>query len=207
MNASVDYFFSMVSPWAYIGHDALHDMAARHGAELVYRPVALMEVFERTDTPTLPNRHPTRKDYRMVELQRWREKRGLSYHLQPAHWPFPAATADRMVIAATQAGSDPAGFMRAVFAAIWEQNDDVTPDDALVRLADGAGLDGAALLEAAGSSVVETAYAANTDALVALGGFGSPVYVLNGELFWGQDRIDLLEDAIASGRAPFHPVA
>ena len=71
--AAVDYYFSIVSPWAYIGHDAFHDMAKRHDVEVNYKPMALLEVFDATGTLRLPNRHQTRKDYRMLELQRWRE--------------------------------------------------------------------------------------------------------------------------------------
>ena len=115
MTASLDYYFSMVSPWAYIGHDAFHDIVERHGVTVNYKPMALLEAFDRTNTARLPDRHQTRKDYRMLELQRWREKRGLDFNLQPAHWPFPFETADRMVLAAVLAGHNPAGFMRNVF--------------------------------------------------------------------------------------------
>ena len=203
MAAQVDYYFSMVSPWAYIGHDAFHDMVARHDASVAYKPMALLEVFDTTGTPRLPDRHQTRKDYRMMELQRWREKRGLEFSLQPAHWPFPFQTADCMVIAAVEGGHDPAGFMRNVFKGIWEDQNNLAEDAELVAAADAAGLPGADLLAGAGSEAVQDAYRANTESFLASGGFGAPVYMLNGEIFWGQDRIDLLEDAIASGRAPY----
>jgi 2-hydroxychromene-2-carboxylate isomerase len=203
MSTTVDYFFSMVSPWVYIGHDAFHEMVARRDVTVNYKPMALLEVFERTDTPTLPKRHQTRRDYRMLELQRWRARRGLDFKLQPAHWPFPAAPADRMVIAIVQGGASPAAFMRAVFGAVWEQNRDLSRPDALANVAAAVGLDGSALVRAADTDATGAAYRANTEEFVALGGFGAPVYALNGEIFWGQDRIELLEDAIVSGRAPF----
>ena len=203
MTASVDYFFSMVSPWAYIGHDTFHDMVGRHGVTVNYRPVALLEAFDRTNTPRLPDRHQTRKDYRMLELQRWREKRGLNFNLQPDHWPFPFETADRMVIAASQAGQDPSGFMRNVFKGAWEEQRNMSEETELTAAADAAGLSGAELLEAAKSDATAEVYRANTEALLEAGGFGAPTWFLNGEMFWGQDRIDLLEDAVASGRGPY----
>ncbi len=203
MAATIDYYFSIVSPWAYIGHDAFHDAVARTGAQVNYKPNALLEVFDRTGTPRLPDRPQSRRDYRMLELQRWREKRGLNFNLQPAHWPFPFATADRMVIAAANAGQNPAAFMGAAFKDIWENEQDLSDAAKLTAIADGAGLSGADLLAASQSDEVGAEYAANTDALVEMGGFGAPFYVLNGEVFWGQDRIDLLEDAIASGRGPY----
>lgn len=203
MAAQLDYFFSIVSPWAYIGHDAFHDVVSRHDVEVTYRPMALLEVFDRTGTPRLPDRHQTRRDYRMMELQRWREKRGLPFNLQPAHWPFPFQTADRMVIAAVNAGHDPAAFMRAVFKGIWEEEKNFAEEAELVAAADGAGLPGAELLAAAKADATDEIYRANTEAVLEAGGFGAPIFVLNGEIFWGQDRIDLLDDALGSGRAAF----
>jgi len=203
MTASLDYFFSMVSPWAYIGHDTFHGIVERHGVTVNYKPVALLEAFDRTNTPRLPDRHQTRKDYRMLELQRWREKRGLDFNLEPAHWPFPFETADRMVIAATQGGHNPAGFMRNIFKGVWEQQRNMSDETELVAAADAAGLSGAALLEAAGADAPGEIYRANTEDFLGRGGFGVPAYFLNGEMFWGQDRLELLEDAIASGRGPY----
>ena len=203
MAATVDYYFSIVSPWAYIGHDAFHDVVERQDVTVNYKPMELLEVFDTTGTPRLPDRPQARKDYRMMELQRWRVKRGLSYNLQPAHWPFRFQTADRTVIAAVDAGHNPAGFMRNVFKGIWEEQKNFAEEAELVAAADAAGLPGAELLDAAKSDAAQTTYNANTKGFMAINGFGAPTYVVNGEIFWGQDRIDLLEDAISSGRAPF----
>ncbi len=203
MAATVDYYFSIVSPWAYIGHDAFHDVVKNHGVDVSYKPMALLEVFDTRGTPRLPDRPQERKDYRMLELQRWRDKRGLSFNLQPAHWPFPFQTADRMIIAAVEAGHSPADFMRTVFKGIWEEQKNYAEDAELVAAADAAGLPGAELLAAAGSDAVGEIYDANTKGFMTIGGFGAPSYVVDGEIFWGQDRIDLLEDAVSSGRAPF----
>lgn len=203
MAATVDYYFSMVSPWAYIGHDAFHGVVERHGVTVNYKPMELLEVFDTTGTPRLPDRPQARKDYRMLELQRWRVKRGLSFNLQPAHWPFPFQTADRMVIAAVQAGHNPAGFMRNVFKGIWEEQKNFAEEAELVAAADAAGLPGTDLLGAADGDDARAVYDANTKGFMEVNGFGAPTYIVNGEIFWGQDRIDLLEDAVSSGRAPF----
>lgn len=201
--ASIDYYFSIVSPWAYIGHDAFHEIVGRRKVTVNYKPMALLEVFDSTGTPKLPDRHQTRKDYRMLELQRWREKRGLPFHLQPAHWPFPFQTADKMIIAAQEAGRNPAAFMRNVFKGIWEEQKNFADDNELVAAADAGGLDGSAMLETAKTDAMEAIYKANTEAFLALGGFGAPTYVLKGEIFWGQDRLELLDDALASDRAAY----
>ena len=110
MSASIDYYFSTLSTWSCIGHKALHDMAARQAAAISYRPIAILEVFEATETA------PLLKRQRWLELQRWREKRGIRLNLQPSHWTFACARAGRMIIAAIEPGCDPADFIGAVFS-------------------------------------------------------------------------------------------
>lgn len=199
----IDYFFSMVSPWAYIGHAAFLDIAAKHRATVSYRPVALLEVFAETGGAPLPKRHPSRQAYRMIELQRWREKRGLNFVLSPKNWPFNASLPDRVVIALAEMDEDPAPFMTAAFDAIWVAERDLTDQATLSDLLAAAGHDADKVLDGAASDEVEAIYAANTAEAIAKGYFGSPVYVLLGEPFWGQDRLDLLDDALHSGRPAF----
>lgn len=203
MAGRIDYFFSLVSPWAYIGHRLFVDLARRHGAAVAYRPVALNEVFAETGGLPLAKRHPARQAYRMVELQRWREKRGLDFHLRPKHWPFDANLANCAVLAIVQAGRDPAGFAQSAFAAIWEKEDNLGDEAVLSRLLGEAGFEAANILAAARSAETLGLYERNRLDAIALGAFGSPCYVLNGEVFWGQDRLELLEDALKSGRPPY----
>jgi 2-hydroxychromene-2-carboxylate isomerase len=139
----------------------------------------------------------------MIEMQRWREKRGLNFNLQPKYWPFNARPADGVAIAIVGSGGDPEPFMRRVFEGIWEHDLNLADSDAIVALADQCGLPGKALIEQSKSAEVEAAYEHNRQEAIAHGVFGSPAYVLNGEVFWGQDRIDLLADALTSGRAPY----
>ena len=118
MPRHLDYYYSLVSPWAYLGHATFMDIARRHDLAVRHKPVALGPVFAETGGLPLPKRHPVRQRYRMVELQRWRDKRGLRFHLQPRHWPFEVALADRFVVAVTRAGADPDPFLRRAFAAV-----------------------------------------------------------------------------------------
>src|ERR1700753_685263 len=119
MSRRIDYFFSLVSPWAYIGHRFFVAMAHRYGVAISYRPVALNEVFAETGGLPLAKRHPTRQAYRMMELQRWRGKRALRFHRRPKHWPFDADPANRALLAIVAENGDPAAFMQAVFAGAW----------------------------------------------------------------------------------------
>ncbi len=204
--AEVDYYFSALSPWAYIGHDAFHEAMERTGTKVNYLPINVAQAFQASNTPLLGDRHKTRQNYRTLELQRWGIKRGLTFNYWPAHWPFPAANADKMIIALAQNGDNPAGFMREVFTGIWEREADMAAESALIAAADAAGHNGSLVFEQAQQDDMEQIYARSTAQAIEMGIFGVPAYMYDGEYFWGQDRIELLEDALSSGRSGFKHV-
>jgi 2-hydroxychromene-2-carboxylate isomerase len=203
MTRQIDYYFSAASPWAYIGHATFEQLAKSHGCKVVYKPVFLGELFAETGGLPLARRHPARQRYRMMELQRWREKRGLNFHLKPQHWPFDPKLADGVVIAANEAGLDPEPFMRAMFKSIWEEQLDLADATIVTRLTNKVGLPGEQLVSRAASAEIAAIYEQNRQDAIATDVFGSPGYVLDGEVFWGQDRIELLGDALKSGRKPY----
>lgn len=203
MSRHIDYYFSLQSPWAYIGHAMFSDLAKRHGARVNYKPVELTGLFAETGGLPLKQRHPVRQRYRMLELQRWRARRGLDFHLQPKHWPFDGRLADGMVIAVVESGADPDAFLRKAFAAVWEEERNLADAATLAALADEVGLSGVELAKRAASDDIAAIYRQNRQDALDADVFGSPAYVLDGEVFWGQDRIELLGDALSSGRAAF----
>ena len=205
MSRPIDYYFSLLSPWAYIGHRLFLDIAARRDLAVRYKPVVLTEVFAATGGLPLPKRHPARQRYRMLELQRWRDRRGLNFTLKPAFWPFDVALADRFVIAATVERVDPGAFLASAFAAVWEAQRNLAEAATLLDIATTARLPAAELLGLARADTTAALYAQNTSEAIAAGAFGSPCFVLDGEVFWGQDRLELLDDALASGRAAYRP--
>ncbi len=203
MPRTVDYYFSLLSPWAYIGHACFMDIVGRHGITVNYKPVALARVFADTGGLPLPKRHPARQRYRMFELQRWRGKRGLTFHLHPKFWPFDGNLADRFVIAIAASEHDPDRFLRGGFAGVWERERNLGEENTLIDIAGAAGLPAVELLAAAKADAAQQRYEANVRDAIAADAFGSPCYVLDGEVFWGQDRLELLDDALASGRPPY----
>ncbi|HEX2655557.1 MAG TPA: 2-hydroxychromene-2-carboxylate isomerase [Xanthobacteraceae bacterium] len=203
MSRSIDYYFSMASPWAYIGHQPFMAIARQHGVTVRFKPVSLANVFAETGGLPLPKRHPARQRYRIVELQRWREKRGLKFSLHPKHWPFDNKLADRFVIAMTMEGHDPDRFLSRAFPAVWAEERNLGDEATLIDIANAAGMPGAELLKTAKSDAAEAIYNKHYEEAVAGDVIGSPCYVLDGEVFWGQDRLDLLNDALASGRSSY----
>ena len=207
MSRTVDYYFSAVSPWAYIGHDLFMEIAKRHALKVNYKPVFLGKVFAETGGLPLPQRHPARQRYRLVELQRWRDKRGLTFNIKPKFWPFDVTFLDRTIIAIVNQDLDPDAFMRRAFDAIWEEERNLADLSVITELLDEVGLDAPTLIESAQGSATEVVYVLNLENAIAADVFGSPAYVLDGEVFWGQDRLELLDDALSSGRAAYSPYA
>lgn len=205
MSRTIDYYFSTLSPWTYIGHDLFQEIVRRHALRVDYKPVPIGKVFAQTGGQPLPERPAPRRRYRMVELQRWRDKRGLSFDVSPPHWPFAAERLDRAVIALARRGVDPDAFLRRAFEGIWEERRDLGDADVIAATAEEAGLDGHALLAEADAPETEALYALNHETAIAADVFGAPSYVFDGEVFWGQDRLELLDDALRSGRPPYRP--
>jgi 2-hydroxychromene-2-carboxylate isomerase len=206
MARQIAVYFSFHSPWAYIGHGALQSLVAKHKLRVDYRPVSLPQIYPESGGLPLAKRHPLRLDYRIVELQRWREKRGLKFHLHPKHWPFDPAPADRIVCAMTLSAVDPTSFISAAFVGVFERQLNVGDAGTLAQILQDAGYE-PVWLQRGESGEAETCYQRNLARALESGVFGSPSYVLEGEVFWGQDRLELLDDALTSGRAPFRPDA
>jgi 2-hydroxychromene-2-carboxylate isomerase len=200
---TIDYWFTLASPWAFLGHDAFMKLAKAHDVAINYKPVFLGEVFKATGGLPLAQRAPARQRYRMLELQRWRELRAIPLKLKPRNWPFDPALADRCVVAIAEAGGDPSGFMRAVWEASWVKEEDCGQEAKLAELLSRSGHDAKDVLAAAKSDEIGKIYAARAPEAIAAGVFGSPCYVLGGEVFWGQDRLDLLARALETKRAAY----
>lgn len=205
MARKIDYVFSIISPWAYLGSARFHAMAKKHGVSINYRPVALGPVFKETGGLPLSQRPPARQAYRLMEMQRWRDHLGIPLLLKPNHFPADVALADRCVVALCAMEVDPQGYIESAHAALWAEDRDLADEAVLADLLTLSGHEAAMVLSLAKGNLVEAVYTAHGEWAIANGTFGSPSYVLEGEVFWGQDRLDLLEEALASGRGPYKP--
>jgi 2-hydroxychromene-2-carboxylate isomerase len=199
----IDYYFTLASPWAFLGHQAFLDLARAQSVTVSYKPVDVGDVFPHTGGLPLPKRHPARQRYRILELQRWREARGIALKIHPKHWPFAAATANRSIIAVAGSGADPGRYTRRAFEGVWVKDEDMGQDATLIALLNECGHDGARMLDAAKSDAIGKIYADTAAEAVERNVIGSPCYVLDGEVFWGQDRLALLESALKSGRKAY----
>jgi 2-hydroxychromene-2-carboxylate isomerase len=203
MTRRVDVYFSLISPWAHLGHEPFLDIARRHEVEIGWKPVQLGALFAETGGLPLGKRAVQRQRYRFIELQRWAARRGRPLNLRPKHWPFDPTLADCAVLALLKDGHDPAGFIGAAFRAVWEEERDLADRATIAELLAAQGFDAEKTLAAAQTPEIATLYEANRADAYAADVFGSPAYVLDGEVFWGQDRLGFLDEALASGRQPY----
>lgn len=194
MNKTIDYYFAPQSPWTYLGHARLAAMASASHATIRVLPTDFGKVFAVSGGLPLPKRAPQRQAYRLLELARFRDALKLPLNVQPRYFPVAADDAARLVIAVDlQEGAEAAMRLSgAVFAAVWAQQRDIANVQTLAELLTECDLPAERLAQSH-SQTVQDQYDANTQAAIEAGVFGAPSYCLDGEIFWGQDRLDFVE--------------
>ena len=192
----IDYYFWINSDWAFLGADWLEAIAARHDAQLNYLPVDLPYVYSRTGGILLSRRAPERQQYRITELKRFCAKLGIHINALPRYMCPNGDFASRVVIAAKHRNLPLLVLTKAIFKAQWQDEQDISDVDTLLQIVSDTGFEAKALFAEAEATAIEDEYRRNTEQAIAAGVFGSPSYVYRGELFWGQDRLDFLDEAL-----------
>ena len=196
MSTQIDYYFTSVSPFTYLGHSTFLQIADGAGVEIRYKPVRLGKVFANSGALPLAERPKSRQAYRLLEIGRWARKRGLPVNLHPAHFPTDPGLADRCVIALQETGQQAGAFLGQILAACWSQEKNIADEAVIREILSALNVDADELIRLAQSEKIQAIYDANTADAVEQGVLGSPAYLLNGEQFWGQDRLELLADAL-----------
>ncbi len=200
----IDYYFTTLSPWAYLAGSRLEQIAAHHGATITYKPLDIMALFDRTGGVRPADRHPNRLAYRAQELPRWSAHLGMPLNIRPAHWPTNAAPSSYAIIAAQAAqakgaGGDLGGLVQSFLRAVWAENRDIAEDSVIRACLSANGFDPG--LADSGLFIGAETYGRNLEQAIEAGVFGAPFYITDDDArFWGQDRLDFL-DAHLAGRA------
>lgn len=195
MKPIVEYFLVPQSPWAYLGHRRFVDIANAFGAAVEVLPFDLGgKVFPISGGLPLSQRAPQRQAYRLLEMRRFAERLALPLNLHPKYFPVAGDAASKLILAvATQHGSAAAlRFSGAVLAAVWAEERDIADAATLAELLRESGLPASSWAQSQ-SAATQQAYDAATQRAIGAGVFGAPSYVIDGELFWGQDRLDFVE--------------
>ncbi|MES2424576.1 MAG: 2-hydroxychromene-2-carboxylate isomerase [Pseudomonadota bacterium] len=199
MRHTIDYFFAPQSPYTYLGHARLVAIAQAAGAAVRVLPMDLGgKIFPISGGLPLGQRAPQRQAYRLVELQRFSDFLGQPLKLKPKFFPVSGDDAAKLIIAVDQHDGAAAALQLtgAVLAAVWAQDRNISDAKVLAELLAECGLS-AARLEQGHSQAAQEKYEANTQQAIDAGVFGAPSYVLGGEIFWGQDRLDFVERKLA----------
>ena len=200
MSHSVDYYFAPQSPWAYLGHQRFQNILQKSGASVRVMPIDLGgKVFPISGGLPLGQRAPQRQAYRLTELARFSKWLGAPLHLKPTFFPVSGDDAAKLIIAVDMAqGANAAmAISGAILSAVWSQQRNIADEKTLVELLKEQNLP-ASCLEQAYSQATQERYETYTQMAIDAGVFGAPSYVVNGEIFWGQDRLDFVERVLAT---------
>ncbi len=193
MAKPIDYYFAVQSPWAFLGSARFEAIAQRYDLAVNVRPANLADLFSETGGLPLAKRAPARRAYRDAELDRWSRYLGIKVVQKPRYFPVDEAIAAHAVIRVARDGGNAMAAAHRLMACLWIDDADLADPDVVRRGLADAGFDPAIVDAAAADESLAAIRKENTDAAVAANAFGSPAYVLDGEVFWGQDRLELLE--------------
>ena len=194
---TIEYYLSVVSPWSYLGHRRFCDIAREHSAEILYLPIDSSILFAKTGGLALKDRSPQRKRYRMQELRRWRSRLELELNLEPQYFPTDSNLASRVIIGAIEAGHDVTDLVYQLMSAVWVREEDVSETSVVIGAIQRSGGCVDDLLAAADHKDVQNIIIENSEQAVSKGVFGVPSYVVGEEVFWGQDRLEFLDQFLS----------
>ena len=195
----VDYYLAPQSPWTYLGHARLVALAKKYGATIRIKPIDLGKIFPISGGLPLPKRAPQRQAYRLAELARFRDYLKMPLKIQPAFFPVAGDPAARVIIAVREVdGQDAAvAYGGKILSAVWADERNIADVDTLKLMLTECGLPTTRYEESLAESV-QALYDADTQTAIDTQVFGSPTYVIDGELLWGQDRLDFVERKLAA---------
>lgn len=199
MAKKCEYFFAPQSTWAYIGHQRFVALTKKYGVQVELKPCNLGKVFSVSGGLPLAARPPQRQAYRLIEMKRWSEFLQLPLNLQPKFFPVQPDLAAKVIITTQLAHGTEAALelTGAIMRAVWVEEKNIADAATLAAIATNLEHDGGALLKAAETDSAQAEYQRFTDEAIAANVFGSPWYVVDGEGYWGQDRLDFVERALA----------
>ncbi len=199
---AIEFFYDVSSPWTYLAFVNVQKLAREEGAEIVWRPFLVGGVFNAVN-PTMyrmrENPVPAREAWVKRDLQAWAKLAGVTIAFPPKVFPVNSVKALRALLwAKTQGEGREVALATAFFELYWSEDRDISQDDVVAEAARRASLDPVSLAKAITEPGVKEQLKANTDELIARGGFGSPTLFVNGEMFFGNDRLPLVREALRS---------
>ncbi len=199
MDKSIEFFFDCSSPWTYLAFHNIQPLAAQLCVPIRWRPILVGGIFNSSNPSVYESRQrpvPAKRDYLLKDLQDWARSSQLKIVFPPAVFPVNSVKAMRACIALEPQGQM-VSFATAVFQAYWALNQDISQDSVLAAIAVKARIDPLWLTQTIATPAIKDRLKANTDELMARGGFGSPtVFVNRNDMYFGNDRLPLVREAL-----------
>jgi 2-hydroxychromene-2-carboxylate isomerase len=192
----IDYFYSHISPWTFLGHQRFLDIAKKYDSTIDFVPLTLARVFSASGGLPLAKRPPQRQAYRMWELKRWPSVLGIKINIEPKHFPVNDGPSAKIALLVQRNGGNISKLSLAFMRAVWQEERNISDRDTLIGITNDYGFDGNALYNESLSEPANKLLEASSTRANETEVFGAPTYVVDGEPFWGQDRLDLLERAL-----------
>jgi 2-hydroxychromene-2-carboxylate isomerase len=196
MAKTIDYYFTPPSPYTYLAGPRFKILAERNDLVVNWKPFDLFAAFALTGQKKVKERPPQIQANRLNELRRWGEFLKMKINIQPKYFPPDPTPSHKMIVAATKTGKDVTDLANAYMTACWAEERDIGDTNTIIAIANEQDFEGKKLLEAAESKETQQELDQNTKDAISSNVFGAPTWIYQGELFWGQDRIDFLTRAI-----------
>ena len=197
----IEFFFDCSSPWTYLAFHNIQPLAKEFG-EISWRPILVGGIFNTVNPSVYATRKapvPLKARYELKDLSDWARSSGLSIKMRPSVFPVNSVKAMRGCI---WSGKDMVGFARAVFEAYWGEDKDISKDEVLSELCRRVGIDPQKLLVGIAEQAIKDQLKANTDEVIARGGFGSPtIFIDKTDMYFGNDRLPLIREALQRQKA------
>ena len=195
----IEFFFDCSSPWTYLAFHNIQPLAKEFGEEISWRPILVGGIFNTINPSVYASReHPVEAKvaYQKKDIADWARSAGLTIKMRPTVFPVNSVKAMRGCIFVGQEKMVP--FARAVFEIYWGEDQDISQDAVLTEVCKRAGVDAQAFFAGIGQQAIKDQLKANTDEVMARGGFGSPTIFLDrADMYFGNDRLPLLREALA----------
>jgi 2-hydroxychromene-2-carboxylate isomerase len=198
----IEFFFDCSSPWTYLAFHNIQPLAREFGAEISWRPILVGGIFNSVNPSVYASRDtpvPLKARYMKKDLADWARSAGLAIKMPPTVFPVNSVKAMRGCI---YLGQEMLPFARAVFEAYWGDDEDISKDEVLTDICEGIGIDPTQFFAAINSQAIKDQLKANTDEVMARGGFGSPTIFLDKtDMYFGNDRLPLIREALLRRKA------
>jgi 2-hydroxychromene-2-carboxylate isomerase len=196
MGKQVEFYFDFGSPYSYLAYKALPAIAAAHGAEIMWRPMLLGGVFKAAGNQS-PVEIPAKGRWLRGDLERWARRYGVGFAHNP-HFPINTLVLMRGAVGMQMRDGDFPKYLETIFRAMWQEPRNLGRPEELAAVLRQAGFDSDAFQALVNDPAVKEQLKHNTEEAVARGVFGAPTFFVGGDMFWGQDRLDFVAEALAA---------